>query len=34
MQITTNPATSNTKIRILSAKSFRTHILLFAFAFF
>jgi hypothetical protein len=34
MQITTHPAPSNTKIRILSATSFRAHILLFAFAFF
>jgi hypothetical protein len=34
MQITTHPAPSNTKIRILSATSFRVHILLFAFAFF
>lgn len=34
MQITMHPAPSNTKIRILSAASFRAHILLFAFAFF
>jgi hypothetical protein len=34
MQITTHPALSNTKIRILSATSFRAHILLFAFCIF
>jgi hypothetical protein len=32
MQITTHPAPSNTKIRILSTTPFRTRILLFAFA--